>query len=183
MSGVVQHLGDVPIIVDRVLWEVAVHGGNCRKAHQALVARADSDDALLDLPVERTVRKWVTERWADRYAEIRSIKAGMLDEQVARDAASLAVAIEEGERKALQTTIARLGEADGVEASQILRNLSQSKKIQVDSAGALRGRAAFDEAVRSLQDIARSLSRIPGVELVDDDGRPAFVDADVVELD
>jgi hypothetical protein len=180
-----------PEVVELALWHVALHGGDCRRGRralgEALIAAAgygeeDPEAATVDVPGESTVRNWVKGRFRARYLEILDVKASELDGRVAATATELAIQIEEGERQAIKQTLAGLSSSNGVESSVILRNLSQSKKIQVEAAGAIRGRAAFERALPSLEALAQSMVRM-GFATIEGDAEDLdeIPDVDLIE--
>ena len=161
-------------VIEQALHTVAFNGGNVARSCRSLAAIGIELDP-------QTVRRWIRGRFRNRYHEIQSKTARDLEEQIARDATDLALQQAHAERQAMERTLAGLSDANGVEASQILRNLSQSKAIQVDKAGQLRGRASVTVDVRGFEEIARSLERL-GIATVRDTGYDADIpDADVEE--
>lgn len=167
--------------IDKVLWEVAAAGGNCRMAHEHLVRAAteayEESGTLTEVPSERTVRDWVSRRFRNRYHEVQAMKVAEMDEVIAQDGQRLAIQLAEAEERALKQTLAGLGQANAVEASQILRNLSQSKKSQVDNAVVLRRQATASVDARTVTDLAAALVRAGAAVLAE----PAVVEAEVVE--
>lgn len=171
-----------PEIIDAVLWEVAVHGGNVRKAMRTFTEAAQervSSDHMPELPSEGTVRRWVRVTFRNRYSELLHQKAQNLDERRAQDASLLALAIEEAERKTLTEVLAGLGSLDAVEASTVLRNLAQSKKLQADVISQARGTAMGEGDARDLMAIARSLARF-GAASIESQTGDLIEDATVV---
>lgn len=169
-------------MIDKVLWEVAAAGGNCRIAHERLTRTAtemfDETGEMPDLPTERTVRDWVSRRFRNRYHEIQAAKVAEMDEVIAQDGQRLAVQLAEAEERALKQTLAGLGSANAVEASTILRNLSQSKKMQVDNALALRRQATASVDARTVTDLASALIRAGAAVIAE----PEIIeDAEVVD--
>jgi hypothetical protein len=168
--------------IDRMLWEVAISGGQVRRGYNSLVKAAverHGEKAALDFPAERTVREWVQYRYRNRYNELLKQKAEELDERRAQDASTLSVQLRDAEERALAQTLAGLGDANGLEASMILRNLSQSKRMNSDVIVAARGLPALQTVGEGLMEIARGLSRLGGVTVVDQTGEE-IVDANVV---
>lgn len=154
-------------IIERALFEVAAHAGNARRAHIALKAQD------IDIPPE-TMYGWIKGRFRNRYGEIRTQGADKLREEIARQAIDLSLEAGEAERQAIQRALAGLADANGVEASIILRNLTTSKGINLDQEGKLRGRAGVVVDHRGLEQITEALLRL-GV------AQPVVVDAEVIE--
>ena len=178
-----------PEVVEAALWHVALAGGEVRAGQvalrEALCADAGVDPnsaeaAGIECPSESTVRKWVKGRFRNRYHEILEVKGSELEGRIANSAVELAVLLEDGERRAIKQTMTGLGSATAVEASTIGRNLSQMKKIQVEAAGQIRGRRAFEEALPALGDLARSMAAMGFATLARANGEPV-VDVDAEE--
>lgn len=170
-------------LIDAFLWEIAVHGGQVRAGYNSLVhalTQNAGETGMPDVPAERTVREWVQFRYRNRYAELLKQKAEELDEQRAQDASTLALQIREAEERALTQTLAGIGQANGVEASMILRNLATAKKLNSDVIVAARGMPVLKQAGEDLMSIARSLTRMGGVHIVDATGAE-LTEAQVVE--
>ena len=146
-------------LVERCLWETAAAGGSATRAHAVL-----SEQGLDPLPPRRTIQNWTTGRFRNRYHEMLSEQARDLEEIVAAQATANAIRMGDAEQDALRQTMAGLSMASGVEASMILRNISQSKAVQVDKAQLLRGRPTQINAERSLDELARALERLGLVE-------------------
>ncbi len=157
-------------VIERCLYETAVHAGNARKARRALI-HWEPD---LAWPTAETMYAWINGRFRNRYADIASQEASALREVVARDTVDLAIRLGEGEREALNRTLAGLADVNAVEASLILRNLSASKQIQLDQEGRLRGRANVIVDHRGLEDITAALVNL---------GIGEYVDAEVQDAD
>lgn len=155
-------------VIERCLYETAVHAGNARKAHRAL-SRWEPD---MDWPSPETLYGWIKGRFRNRYAEISSQNAEGLREVIARDMTGMAIRLGDAEKDALNRTLAGLADVNAVEASTILRNLSLSKQIQLDQEGKLRGRANVIVDHRGLEEITQALVNL---------GIGEVVDAEVVE--
>jgi hypothetical protein len=108
-------------------------------------------------------------RFAECYQRICSDRARDLEELVAGKALEMALALSDAEKRAVQQTLAGLADASGVQASVILRNLSPFRQIQVDKAGAIRGRPKVIVDPRGYHEIARALERLGVVEVIDAD--------------
>lgn len=167
-------------LVEKCLYEVAAHGGNLRAGMRTVRAELedhiDDDGEKLRIPTDESVRLWRNGKLRNRYSEIASGSALVLEERIAQGAIERALALEEVEDRATKQTLAGLADATAVEASQILRNVTQSKTANIDKAAMIRGRGAFAMAERSLEQIAEALQRI-GVMVADD----PLVDAEVIE--
>jgi hypothetical protein len=150
-------------VIERCLYETAVHAGNARKARQALI----DWEPDLAWPSAETIYGWVKGRFRNRYAQIATQEAGQLRENIARDMTDLARRLGEAEAEALRKVLAGLADANAVEASLILRNLSSSKQIQLDQEGRLRGRANVIVDHRGLEDITQALVNLGVAEAVD----------------
>lgn len=162
-------------IVDRALWAVALEGGSATKASRRL------HDEGLELGAS-TIRYWFKNSHRERYAEIVTERRRTLDQHIAQGATALALELQEAESRAVKQTLAGLAMSNGVEASQILRNLSVSKDTQVRTAASLRRTWSEESSAQSLAEIAAELKALaPGViKLVEDDVVEEVSDAEVV---
>lgn len=154
-----------PEVIDGCLLEVAKHGGNIRKAHQTLTKRAlelagEGEDGIPQIPGEQTIRDWIGFRHKDRYQDVLAQHQQALDDQLARGATVHAIAVEEGKDRALRRVLAQIDGANGVEASMILRNLTQSQVASQGMAETITGRERFQERTESLLELARGLEQI-----------------------
>ena len=159
-------------LIERILYEVAAQGGNCTAAKRTFDElnehRAEQGEDKIDLPSVRTIRHWITGPFRNRYHEIVSDSARQLEELVAAQGVSLAISIGTAEEDALKQTLAGLANANGVEASQILRNLSQAKGTAIDKAQLLRGRPTqISGTDDTLEALARELQKLGIVEVVE----------------
>lgn len=151
-------------VIERCLYETAVHAGNARKARQALIAWEPD----LAWPSAETIYGWIKGRFRNRYSQIATQNADQLREVIARDMTDIAIRLGDAERDALGRTLAGLADANAVEASMILRNLSASKQIQLDQEGKLRGRAGVIVDHRGLEEITQALVNLGiGEEVTD----------------
>jgi hypothetical protein len=121
------------------------------------------------------------------YHEILRTKVDELDELMAQQAQSAALQMGEAMDDALRVTLAGLATSNGVEASQILRNISQARSAEIDKAAQLRGRDFGSQMVKSLADVARELQALGAVRVRDtlEDGRVIDAEAeseDALEL-
>ncbi len=161
-------------VIERCLFETAVHAGNARKAMRALVLW-DPDEPW---PNPETVYLWVRGRFRNRYAQIATDNVDDLRENLARRATDLATKLSDAESDSIEKVLAGLADANAVEASIILRNLSQSKSMQIDQEGKLRGRGGIVIDHRGLEEITAALVRLGIATPVDGTAEPA--DAEVV---
>ncbi len=171
--------------IDRVLWEVAAAGGTVTRAYNQLsewgTQQADETGVMPDLPSLRTLRNWVNITYRNRYHEVQQQKVTEMDELIAQEGQRLAVQLADGEERALKQTLAGLASSNAVEASTILRNLSVSKKSQVDNAINLRRQQSGGIDGRSLQDLVSSLVRAGAGTLAEPTVEEDIVDAQVVD--
>lgn len=156
--------------VDYLLWLVALEGGSTSRA----LARAEAEGKLEQLPRRQTLDDWKRVRYRNRYSEIVTHRKDAMDDEQAAAAAILARQIAQAETRAVKQTVAGLSSANGVEASQILRNLSQSKGIQLDQARKTYERPLAERQAASLEEIAAGLNRIAG-------GGAVVLEAEVVD--
>jgi hypothetical protein len=159
-------------LVERVLYEVAGNGGNCSATLRAFQAanedRIERGEEPVELPSLRTIRHWITVSFRNRYHEICADSARQLEEIVAAQGVENAIAMGKAEADALKQTLAGLSNANGVEASQILRNISQAKGTAVQTSQLLRGRPTVITAETPLEQIARELQQLGIVEVITD---------------
>lgn len=171
--------------IESVLWEVAVAGGNVAKAmrqlrdHDLAGAESNPDWQPRNLPTVETVRRWIRVQFRNRYHEISQGRGRQLEELRAHHATELAIRQADVEEEALKVVQARLSEASAKEASEILRNVSTSKKIQGDAVAQVRGQRRLDADSRSLSQIADSLKRLGAAVAVE--AHHDIEEADVVE--
>jgi hypothetical protein len=162
-------------VIERCLFETAVHGGNARKARRALIAWEPD----LAWPAAETIYSWISGRFRNRYASIATQEAGKLREVIARDMTDLAIKLGEVEADAVRKIQAGLADANAVEASMILRNLTASKALNLDQEGRLRGRANVIVDHRGLDELTAALVNC-GVATPIDVDSDDIEDADVV---
>jgi hypothetical protein len=160
-----------PEFIERVLYEIAANGGNCAGTHRQLVALNEERDAAgeeqLRLPSVRTLRYWIQGPFRNRYHEITVASARQLEELIASQGVENAIAMGKAEQDALKQTMAGLANANGVEASQILRNISMAKATSIEKSLLLRGRPTVITAETPLEQIARELQQMGIVEVID----------------
>lgn len=167
LPGYYDHVGRPlkypPEVVEAALYEVAAKGNNIARACETLkdrgITQSYPEDCGRAIP-RGVVAEWVNKRFRNRYHEIVSTKTRELEEVVARDGIELAIQIGQAERDALKQTMAGMADATAVEASQILRNLTQAKAQQVDKAHAIRGQGIADKASKTLEQIAAGLKQL-----------------------
>lgn len=144
-----------PEEVETCLWVVAKHGGSATKAMREL----REFHGWHHISRENLVQ-WSQRRFKARYEEICSEKATELEEIVAARAMQQVLAMADVEESALRRVAAGIADSNGVEASIILRNLSQSKNVNVDKAGQLRGREAFKPGGVSINILLERVERL-----------------------
>lgn len=160
-------------VIERCLYETAVHAGNARKARSALVAWEPD----LAWPAAETIYSWIKGRFRNRYADICTSEAGQLREAIARDMTGLAQKLGEAEADAIRKVQAGLADANAVEASMILRNLTAAKALNLDQEGRLRGRANVIIDFRGIEELTAALVQNGVAVPIDDE----IVDADVID--
>lgn len=149
--------------IDRALYEIARQAGSTRKAAAALSA----DGVAIN---ESTIRHWKTVTHRNRYSEIATKRSSSLDELIASEATEIALQASDVEKLALKQVRTGLSDADGLEASMILRNVTSSKTQQIDKAGHIRGRPTQVIKVEGLEDLRRiqaQLVRLGAADVVD----------------
>jgi hypothetical protein len=141
--------------VETCLWLLAKNGGSATRAAKEMY------DCLGWTHISReNIRDWATGRFKARYEQIRTEKATDIEELVASRAMEMAVAVSDVEDTALKRVQATISEANAVEASMILRNLTQSKATNVDKAGQLRGREAFKPGGANVGGLLEELAKL-----------------------
>jgi hypothetical protein len=169
-------------VVEAALYEVAAHGNNVARACEALkdrgITQSYPEDCGRAIP-RAVVSDWVRKRFRNRYHEIVSSSTRQLEEVVAQKGIETAIQIGEAEQQALRQTMAGLPDATAVEASQILRNLTQSKAQQIDKAHAVRAFGVAERTSHSLEQLVTGLKSL-GLIVGDDDN---IHDAEVIEDD
>jgi hypothetical protein len=157
-------------LIERCLYEVAANGGNSTAARRCLEAenvdRAERSQEPIVLPPVRTIRYWVTGPFRNRYHEICSDQARTLEEVIAAQGVENAIAMGHAEQAALKQTLAGLSNANGIEASTILRNVAQAKGTAVATSQLLRGRPTVIHAETSLEQVAAELEQLGIVEVI-----------------
>ena len=182
-----------PEMVERVLWEVALQGGQIRKARQNILdaERAKVSEALeaeghvieqVEVPGETTISDWIKGRFRDRYAEILQTKKEQLDDVLAARATGFALQMEDAKEAALRRTIAGIGSANGIEASMILRNVVQAQAQSAGVAAQVRDGQRFEEENRGLRELATSLARFGGVKVIEATRDVTLSGEDVVDV-
>jgi len=164
-----------PEHIERGLWAIAVSGGSPTKAARLLEEEEFFPFGAEEGPIPRaSLEYWKKVSHRNRYAQILKDKSDKIDDVIAENAQALSLAIASAEDQALKRTIGGISMANGIEASQILFNLSRVKGIQNDIAGGIRDRPAQAERDKSLKEIARSLESLGG-------GVIQIEDAEIVE--
>jgi hypothetical protein len=161
-----------PELIERALLETALCGGNARKASRNLAAFG------VPIPHER-ISAWRRGRYANRYSEICSAESAALRERIAAGALDLSTRIQEVEGDAVDRVASQLAEANAVEASIILKNLSTSKQIALNQEGLIRGRATEIVEHRGIEQLTGDLVKL-GVGTVIDSDAEEIADAEVV---
>ncbi len=142
-----------PEEVERGLMEVALCGGNTRRAHRALKERG--------LQISRsTLLKWATERHVDRYDELRREVIPKVHDRMARESEDLAIEYGEAERKTLERYLQVLPELKPAEAAGAARNMATSRGIATDKALTLRGQPTQITEHRSVDETLKALARL-----------------------
>jgi methionine synthase II (cobalamin-independent) len=171
-----------PETIERCLYEVAACGGNANRAAQVLQEAELFGPEGKPIPA-RTIRSWVTGPFRNRYQEIVQAKAKALDDIIKDTARANAIRFGEAEQEALKQTLAGLSHANAVEASTVLRNVSQAKKTSVEVTGAIGLRPLLEQQSEDLMAIAKSLERMQVMKIRYEGDEPEPVDAEVVELE
>lgn len=170
-----------PEVVEQALYEIAACGGNVTRAvrnlHDRGITQAYPKDGGAPIPVT-VVREWKLKRFRNRYHELVTVQAREREAIVSSRGIDLAIQIAEAEQEAVKQTLAGMSDATAYEASQILRNLTQSKRTQVDQAHAIAEQGQVEKVSQTLDHVVEGLKRL-GV-LVDDD---QVTDAEVVDDD
>jgi hypothetical protein len=147
-------------VIERALLQVALCGGNARKAAREL------EQLGIQIPHE-TISKWRRGRFANRYSEIVSMEAATIREAIAAEALELTIRVQEAEGRAVDQVLKGLASVDAMEASVILKNLAQTKQIALTQEGQLRGRAGVIVDVRGLDELTAQLVRAGVARRVD----------------
>ena len=146
---------------ERGLWEIAQQAGNVSAGCVSLQAQGHTDYVVT------TMREWVTGRFRNRYQQICRGAVSHLEALRAADADKVALRAAGVEVAALQQIVTRLSETNAVEASMVLRNVSQSKKVQEENAALLRGKSAGHMQARGLTEVAAALARLGVIEVIE----------------
>ena len=153
--------------IEAVLWEVAVQGGNLARAMRLLKESDESNGVVRELPGDRTVRRWITSQYRNRFHEICQGRSRDLEETVAQNAIALSLQAQAVKEDALRAVAARINECDAVEASTVLRNIANSNKSDLDGAMAIRRAGAQAEDSRTLRHMADALVRLGAAKIVE----------------
>jgi len=130
--------------------EVALCGGNTRRAHRALKARG------LHIP-RTTLMQWATTQHMDRYDALRREVIPKVHDRLARESEDLAIEYGEAERKTLERYLQVVPELKPAEAAGAARNMATSRGIATDKALLLRGRPNQISEHRNVGEIIRAL--------------------------
>ncbi len=144
-----------PEEVDFALWCLVQAGGSPTRAARMVEEQRPGTGINRD-----HIWRWAGGRFKPRYDELRRERAGDLDDQIAANAYDIAVQLGHAEDLALKRALAGLADANGVEASMILRNFTQSKATQIEKAGQLRGNRMFGPAQIDLTMIAAEIEQL-----------------------
>lgn len=181
-------------LVERALWEIAAHGGNvsaaCRSLDQQGIRRSDGRK----IP-RSTMSDWKTRQYRNRYQEILRVRVKDINEVLGIQAQANALQLGAALDDSLRVTLAGLAGANGVEASQILRNIAQARNMEITKAQELQGTDGASQIARGLKDIADELAGLgrnivkveaedPETGVLDSDGvreieLPEIVDAEL----
>lgn len=166
--------------IDDCLWMVALCGGSVNRAHAQLVERAkdlaEKGKGAPRVPGRATIDRWRRIAHKNRYHEILRLKQQGVDEVHSTRATELAIQMADAEEKALRQTTAGLSGADAVGASQILRNISQSKAINLGEARGYQDRPRLQRREETVDDILGALKALAHGSLVE------VVESDATEL-
>jgi hypothetical protein len=149
--------GGFPLeLIQQCLWQIAASGGNVAKAHEALVEQGVTGPE--GKPVSMSaLRKWKKSTYKGGYHQILTEYAEKLDEILARQATENAIELGDAVDKALARTLSQLATANGVEASQILRNVAQARDVELRSRASLQGRDPASRIARTMEDAMAEL--------------------------
>lgn len=167
--------------VEMALWQLALDGGSYTRAARSLDEMKVR--GLNGRPIPRsTIELWAKSRFKNRYHEIRTKRVADLDEALALDAQAQAQRLGRAVDSATRQTLAGIAGANGVEASQILRNVAQARQSEISNSMQLRGTDPESKKARSLADIAKELNGLGNfVKVVSEDDDGVVVDAELVE--
>jgi hypothetical protein len=155
-----------PDQMEACLWVLAKNGTSYTRAARELNAVYDWAAEVKISP--QNLRQWAGGAFLARYDEIRTERSLELEERAAANAMDLVVLISEQEREAVRRTAAGLDLASGLEASLILRNLTQSKATQIERAGQIRERKGFVPERTDMGALVEALTSLGvGFEVVD----------------
>jgi len=172
-------------LIDYALWMVAIEGGSASRAHNRMIAEHEENPKhemyKAGVPTRQVMTKWSRITYKNRYTELLNLRHREMDEAIASEAQVIAQQIASAEVAAIKQTQAGIAGANGVEASQILRNLSQSKQVQLQQAGLIRERPLVERQADDIHSIARSLNDLAGGHVVEVVTAEDVRDAEVVE--
>ena len=148
-----------PELIEQALWVVAVQGGVVTKACEAL--REAGIVGKDGKPIaRRTLSHWKKVSHRNRYAEILRTKVNDLDQVIVEQAQANAIKLGDAQDRALDVTMAGLAGANAVEASTVMRNIAQSRQIEITKAMELRGIDPESRKGRSLELVAAELAAL-----------------------
>lgn len=162
-------------VVEKALWAAALHGGSYTKAHKVLF------DQGIVVP-RKTIEHWAKVTHRNRYQQIRTVEYDRLMVEIAAEMTDNAASAQEVEKRALERTLQGVDSADPLEASQILRNVSQARSSMVQQAQLLRGRPTENVNV-TLTDLAKELEQLGVVQYSEPTLDVEVVDEDVGDPD
>lgn len=142
-----------PEVIDRALLETAAVGGSATKASKIM------SELGTPVPAKR-ITIWRTGRFRERYEQISEQMAPYLREKVAREALEFTQEAQEAQGKALRQVLSGLSDANAVEASVILRNISGAQQTAVQTEASMRGRAGMTIEVVGLDELASKLVKL-----------------------
>lgn len=172
-QGQIRYTQDV---IEAVLWETAMTGGNVAQALRNLQDHAFDNDMVLELPRVEQARRWVRHLYRNRYHEIVAEKEAEVDAQLKTMHLERAMQADELEQAAMRRVAAGIDDLDALAASQALKNLSMTKKIALEGALAIDRKGTRTEDSRALRVIGDALVRL-GVATV------TTVDGEAIEVE
>lgn len=171
-------VGESEELVSRALWALVECGGSETKAQSLLeqegVKRQDGE------PIKRsTLGNWKRQTFKHRYTDLRTRKMNAVDEILVTGAQALAIKMGEAEESALKQTMAGIADLNALEASNVLRNVSASKQIQLKGALELRGQEVEREGNQAMERVLKELKGLKVVHVREE--AHGIIDAEVVD--
>lgn len=142
-----------PEEIERGLMEVALCGGNARRASREL------EEKGLKIP-RTTLQKWSQSQHVERYAELRREVMPRIHDRMARESEDLAIEYGEAERKTLERYLQVVPVLKPAEAAGAARNMATSRGIATDKALTLRGQPTQITEHRSVDETLKALARL-----------------------